>query len=127
MNLYLFFSGLLTVILALIHSIVGEILIINPLQKVEGLPAMFGSVGLTKQTLRLAWHITTLLAFGLAAVLFYYSQFSAFDSSQIFVLKSISITYFASFFVALVGSRGKHIAWFVFLLAAILTWMGMNP
>lgn len=126
MNVYLIISASLTALMALVHSVVGELLILIPLQKAKGLPAVRGSVRVTKSTLRFTWHITSVLGLGLGIIFFYYARFTEFNSEQTFILRTLSLTYAASFLVALVGSRGRHPSWAVFLLVAILTWLSTD-
>jgi hypothetical protein len=103
------------------HSIAGEHSIIGPLQKSDTLPKAGGSMRFTKNTLRLAWHITSLLGLGIAALLFYYSTFALFDADQTIVLKIMTVTFSFCFILSLLGSRGKHPAWIAFLIASLLT------
>lgn len=122
MNTYLVVSGVLTAVLAIAHSIVGELRILIPLEKVADLPAVGGSVRQTRRTLRFAWHVTSVFGLGFAAILLRYAQFGEFDTEQVRLLRILSATFAASFLVAIVGSRGKHPAWIVFLIVAGLTW-----
>ncbi len=111
------------VVLALAHSIVGERLILIPLARVADLPPVGGSVRQTRRTLRFAWHVTSVLGLGLAAILLRYAQLAELDGEQILLVRILSLTFAASFVVALVGSKARHPSWVVFLLVAILTWL----
>lgn len=125
MNTYLFSAGLLTALLAVAHSVIGEILIMIPLhkmQKAEGLPAVRGSVQRTKSTLRFTWHVTGVLGLGISFILFYYAGFAELSVEQTLVLKALSLTFLASFIVSIIGSRAKHPAWAVFAIVSVLTW-----
>jgi hypothetical protein len=123
MNTYLLTSGILTIVLCVAHSVIGEMSIINPIQKIEVLPAVRGSIRMTKRTLRFAWHVTSVLGLGVATILIYYSRFTILDPDQAFVVKVLSLTFFLSFIVSLIGSRAKHPAWIVFLISSLLTWL----
>ena len=63
---------------------------------------------------------------GIAFIFFYYSRFTEFNSEQIYILRTLSLTFFASFIVAIVGSRARHPSWAVFIIVSILTWMSTN-
>ena len=65
MNGALLAAAALAVVLGIAHSYLGERFILVRLFRRADLPKLVGSAELTKQTLRLAWHITTVLAFGL--------------------------------------------------------------
>ena len=108
------------------HSVLGELWILIPLQKTEGLPAVRGSKRFTKSTLRFAWHVTTVLGLGVACIFFYYAQFTEFTSDQISVLRILSVTFFVSFIVSIVGARARHPSWIVMLIVSILTWLSTN-
>jgi len=109
--------------MVIVHSIIGEKLILIPLRKSTDLPVVRGSSKNTKMTLRFTWHVTSVIGAGIACILFYYSQFSELTSEQCVVLRILSVTFFLSFIVSVVGSRAGHPSWIVFLIISILTWM----
>jgi hypothetical protein len=124
MNYYLLISGVLTIFMGIAHSIIGEALILRPLQKTDGLPAVRGSVRATKSTLRFTWHVTSVFGFGSSIILLYYCSRQEFSADQIFVLRILSLTNFVSFLVAIIGSGGRHLSWLVFIFVSVLTWLG---
>lgn len=124
MNTYLLISGALLALTAVVHSAVGEKLLLIPLQKVDGLPTVGGSTRVAKETLRFAWHVTSVLGIGIAVILVYYASVPKLAPDQIYVLRVLSLTCQASFVVAIVGSRARHPSWIVFLLVSILIWLG---
>ena len=85
---------------------------------------MGGSTRVAKETLRFAWHVTSVLGIGIAVILFYYASIPKLAPDQIYVLRVLSLTCQASFVVAIVGSRARHPSWIVFLLVSILIWLG---
>ena len=121
MNGYLVTASMLTVLMALVHSVVGEILILIPLHKREG---RSGGRGLTtRAVLRFTWHILSVLGLGMAVILWHYSRFAALTADQIAVLRILALTFLVSFGIALAGSRARHPSWAVFLAVAGLTWL----
>jgi hypothetical protein len=126
LNTYLVISGILTVLLSIAHTIIGEILILIPMQKSEGIPAVRGSVATTKRTLRFTWHITSVLGIGIAFLLFHYAKFAALTPDHVYVLRILSLTFLVSFVVSIVGSKARHPSWVVFLIVSILIWLGTN-
>ncbi|MBL8525696.1 MAG: hypothetical protein JNN20_18600 [Betaproteobacteria bacterium] len=104
----------------------GEKLLLIPLQKVEGLPTIGRSTRVAKETLRFAWHVTSVLGIGIAVILFYYAGVPKLATDQIYVLRVLSLTCQASFVIAIVGSRARHPSWIVFLLVSILIWLGAS-
>lgn len=123
MNYYLLIAGILMMVMGIAHSSLGEVKIIGPIQSLDVLPKVHGSVRGTKQTLRFAWHITSVLGWGTAIILFYFCQLTSFNNDQVFILMTLSVTFFLSFLVSVIGSRAKHPSWIIFLLVAILTWL----
>ena len=101
--------------LGLAHSILGERYILVRLFR-RDLPKLFGSDVFTKRTLRFAWHLTTVLFWGFAALLL-----AGFSSAQT-SLRIVALTFFICGVAALVGGRGRHLSWIVFLAVAALVW-----
>ena len=116
----LLFAALLIFLLALAHSILGERYILVRLFQRSDLPRLFGGTAFTTQTLRFAWHITTVAWFGLGALLVAASQGAL---TQDVALKIIGITAIASGLLPLFFTRGKHLSWVVmFAVAALVFW-----
>lgn len=115
----LLIAAILTVAVSLMHSILGEKRLIGPLLRMEGLPVILGSLNNTKLTLRIAWHITSLMWWGIAAVLV--AMHVAPGTVSVAFLWMVSAVFGVSGAVALVASRGKHRSWIFFLPIAALT------
>ena len=125
MNFYFVTAAVLVVGIGIAHSWLGERYILMRLFRRPKMPHLFGSDDFTKRTLRFAWHITTVAWFGAAALLLVLASYPIDDSAQMFS-RVIAATFLVSSIVALLGSRGRHLSWVVFLLIAVLVWMG-NP
>ena len=119
MNPLLLAAAILTVLVGAAHSYLGERFILIPLSRREDLPRLLGDVQLTKHTLRLAWHITTVLALGFAAQLVSVDRVGVGTLVRIFAVASAG-----SGVIALVVSRGKHLSWIFFFAIAGLAWLG---
>lgn len=100
------------------HSYLGERYILIRLFRRADLPHLFGSDIFTKRTLRFAWHLTTVAFWGLAAVLLVLTGVGSTAS----VGTVIAATFAASGVVTFIGSRGRHLAWPVFLAIAVAAW-----
>ncbi len=123
-NIWFTIAAVLTVLIGVVHSLLGEKFIIGPLQRRRDLPIIFGSDKHTKRTLRFAWHLTTLAGFGLAGIMFLLA-FS--ESLSVRLVTTVLCSTFASSFVlSLVGTRAKHFSWFVFLVIVILLLLGLR-
>lgn len=110
----------LTVLLAGVHSYLGERYILIRLFRREDLPKLFGGAEFTKRTLRFAWHLTSVAYLGLAAVLALLP--SSGGGSPGAPTQAVAATFAASGLVALVGSKGRHLSWIVFFAMAVLAW-----
>ncbi len=115
-------AALIAAILALgvgvAHSYLGERYILIRLFRRPDLPHLFGSDVFTKRTLRFAWHLTTLAFWGLAALLLVLTG----GASTAVAGGVIAATFAAAALLTFIGSRGRHLAWPVFLAIAVAAW-----
>jgi hypothetical protein len=123
MNTALLVAAALILALGLVHSVLGERYILIRLFRRTDLPRLFGSDLFVRRTLRFAWHLTTVVWLGVAAIFVQVARgpLSASQLGQI-----LALTALASAVVALVGSRGRHPAWLVFLVIGLCAWLGMR-
>ena len=119
MNPLLIAAAILTMGIGIIHSWLGERYIIGRLLRRSDLPRLFGDDTFTRQTLRFAWHLTTVAWFGLAAVLIMLSGALVGIRVSDGVVFAIALVFLINAIVALVFSKGRHLSWIVF--AAITT------
>ncbi len=94
----------LTFLLGTAHSVLGERYIIRRVLRRDQ-PHLFGSDAFTKRTLRFAWHIMTLLAWALAALMLA-------DPTDP-MLWIMATTFAAAALLTLVVSRAQHLSWVV--------------
>jgi hypothetical protein len=120
MNGALLAAATLAVFLAAAHSYLGERYILVRLFRREDLPKLFGGTTFTKRTLRFAWHITSVMALGFAALLVALAPPGG--AAPGIVERIVAATSAACGMVALLGSRGRHLSWVVFFAIAALTW-----
>jgi hypothetical protein len=123
MNLWLLVAALLVVLLGAAHSYLGERYILIRLFRRDDLPKLFGSDVFTKRTLRFAWHLTTVAWLGLAALVVLITRPGAAPSRGA-VGAAVAATAAVSAVVTVVGSRGRHLAWAVFVAIAAAAWIG---
>ena len=136
MSLPLVVAAVLLIGMGLFHSILGERYILIRLFRRENLPRLFGSDWFTKRTLRFAWHLMTVAWWGLAAILLVLADHygGPAPSTAPLVVGTdplrlighvIAVTLAIHAVVAFAGTRGRHLSWIVFGMAAALTWVGM--
>src|SRR5690554_6699855 len=109
-------AGLLFLV-GLAHSILGERYILMRLFRRPELPRLFGGTEFTVRTLRFAWHLTTVAWWGLAALL---CVLSRPEVDPDFIVAIIGATVLATAVIIAWVSRGRHLAWPVFLVAGVL-------
>ena len=120
MTLALYAAATLTVAIALAHSILGERYILVRLFRRDNIPKLFGGSEFTRQTLRFAWHITSLAWLGFAAVLIALAQ-PVIDRASLGLI--VGVTFIAHGLISLVASKGRHLSWPVFLVIGLLAYL----
>jgi len=92
------------------HSVLGERYILVRLFRRDDLPRLFGGQAFTRQTLRFAWHITTVAwcGFGLLLVMA-----ADGDLDRVDVLRVVGWTFIVSGMLPLAMTRGRHLSWLV--------------
>lgn len=101
------------------HSYLGERYILIRLLRRSDLPHLFGSDVFTRRTLRFAWHLTTVAWWGLGAVV----VLAAGGAGGQAIGTVVSGTFLIGAVVTMIGSRGRHLAWPVFLAIAVAAWL----
>src|SRR5437016_9525961 len=119
MNAALGTASILTLAVAAAHSYLGERYILIRLFRTAAIPHLFGSDVFMRRTLRLAWHLTTIAWMGAAALFWVLGRGPPRDGIRV-----LSGTFLITALVILVGSRGRHLAWPVFLAIAVAAWFG---
>jgi hypothetical protein len=110
--------------IGLAHSLLGERYVLIRLFRRRDLPKLFGADTFTRRTLRFAWHLTTLAWWGFAAQMALASgALTEADPAGDPLLQVIAWTFLASAFLGLAVTRGRHLAWPVFLVIAACAWL----
>ena len=123
MNLLLLAAGVLSALIGIAHSILGEKLLLGPIFERSDLPKLLGSVTFARQTLRFAWHLTTVLFLSIGAVVVYLSL-APLDPQSVWILRALAATFAICSLLSLIGARARHFSWWVFLIIAVLLWFG---
>lgn len=113
-------AALLLVAVAAAHSLLGERYILVRLFRRSDLPRLFGSDLFTRRTLRFAWHVTSLAWLGLAALLALLAREAGAAPESL--LRAVASTCLVTAAYIAVASRGRHLAWPVFLAIGVLAW-----
>ena len=124
MEIYVYYLGaILLIVIGIAHSYLGERYILIRLFRTDGLPKLYGGTAFTKNTLRFAWHLTTVAWFGFAFVLIHLSDDSL---SENVIGNIIAFTFIVHGIVSLVGSKGRHFSWPVFFTIGIAVLYASN-
>lgn len=118
MNPAAIIGAALALVIGAAHSYLGERYILIRLFRRSNLPHLFGSDRFTKHTMRFAWHLTTVAWWGFGALLFLMAR----DAPTSTLGAVISATFAATALLTALGSRGRHLAWPVFLAIAVAAW-----
>jgi hypothetical protein len=121
-------AGLLYLVAALLlfgvgvaHSFLGERYILIRLFRRNNLPKLFGGTEFTVRTLRFAWHLTTIAWWGAAALFF---AMARWPITLGLVSSILGITFLITALITFVVSRGRHLAWPVFLIISLIAFYG---
>jgi hypothetical protein len=110
-------AAVLAVALGVAHSYLGERYILIRLFRRPDLPKLFGGTEFTVRTLRFAWHLTTIAWWGFAAFFWYMAHGSFSPTVAAGVLAAV---FLISGAITLVASRGRHLAWVVFVIIGLI-------
>lgn len=118
-NSLLYVAALLLVVIGIGHSYLGERYVLTRLFRHVELPRLAGSSQYMRRILRVAWHVTSIAWWGLAAIVIMLAQ----PSPTPYALDvAVGATSLATSVTILVGSRGKHVvAWVLFLVVGVIT------
>ncbi len=116
-------AALLVFSVGIAHSVLGERYILVRLFRRNDLPKLFGGTEFTIRTLRFAWHLTTIAWWGAAALFFAMAQAPLTSS---LVSSILGITFLVTALIILVASRGRHLAWPVFVAISVIAFYGAH-
>jgi hypothetical protein len=113
----LYLAAMLAVVAGVAHSYLGERYILSGLLRSPAVAKLFGHWDFTARTLRLAWHVTSVAWFGFATILLLLAHPPV--AAQV-LGRVVGATFIATSLIVLVGSRGRHLAWPLFLVVGII-------
>jgi hypothetical protein len=123
MNGFLVAAAGLSIGVGVVHSILGERKLLRPLLRSNSGPKLL-AVPLARQTLRFAWHLTSVAWWGFAAVFLALAQERP-DATGRAVLTVSAATFLLTGAITALATGGRHLAWIVFLAIAGLAWFGV--
>ena len=124
MNTYLLVAAVISAVGGILHSILGERLLLSKLTT-AGLPETVGSSVFALRVLRLFWHLVSVAWWGFSVLLVLLASMRASDDYQRLIW-AIALTFLTSAVVSFIVSRGKHFSWGLLLIIAVLAWLGVG-
>ncbi len=127
MQSYLIAAGWLMILIGIAHSVIGEILIFRQLRAGTIVP-LLAPPPLRERHLRILWanwHLTSVLGWGLAALLILFAM-APDPSSHALHVRIIAIMTLAGSLLVLYATKGRHPGWLGLLVAAGLAWLGQS-
>lgn len=117
MSIALLIAAVLSVWLGVLHSVLGERILLRPLIATDPVPAAIGTHH-RRQVMRLAWHATSITWIGIGLV-FLVLAIQPLDGPALAVLAVLAATFAAMLVMSLAWTRGRHGSW-MFCLAIAL-------
>ena len=117
-------AGVLTIVVGLIHSVMGEILIFSRMRN-KGVIPTIGRPILKERHVRIlwaSWHIVTVFGWALGALLLCFAYASSLNNTQELIENIVLISMLFSSLLVLVGTKGMHPGWLGLLAVAVLIW-----
>jgi hypothetical protein len=127
-NAYYTAAAILAIVVALVHSILGEMMIFRQLRKPGRVIPTDGGERLTWPNVRIlwaSWHVLTVFGVGMAAMLLRLAS-SPRTAEHDFIAQVIAVSMLGGSLLVLVGTRGRHPGWIGLLGVAALVWLGLR-
>jgi hypothetical protein len=121
-------AAMLAIVVALVHSILGEIMIFRRLRRPGRVIPTDGGDRLRGSNVRIlwaSWHVLTVFGLGMAAMLLRLAS-SARTVEHTFIAQAIAVSMLGGSLLVLVATRGRHPGWIGLLGVAVLVWLGVR-
>jgi hypothetical protein len=122
MNGYFVGAAALLFVVALVHTVLGEVLVFSRLRRGTLVPTDGGNA-LRERHVRIlwaTWHLVTAMGWAMAAMLL-----GLASSPSAPVEHAIAVCMLIGSALVLIGTNGRHPGWIGLLGVAILTWLGL--
>lgn len=126
MNSYVFVAGILSILLGLVHSVLGEYLIFKNKRKTGSFVPSKGSKELKERHLRIlwaSWHLASIFGWSIGAILIKISS-EEYSIGHDFIFQTITWAMLLAAMLVLIGTKGKHPGWLVLLCIGVLLLIG---
>ena len=127
MNVFLLSAAVVLFSIGVMHSVVaewtGERRLVWRITQLTLFDSSHAKDLLAKRIARLAWHLTSLIWCGTAAVLAYIAFVEA-SESIIVIVRILSVVFLLHAALSLAIVRGKHGSWLSFLIVSVCSALG---
>jgi hypothetical protein len=127
MNVFFLIAAAVLFFIGIMHTILaewkGERTLVRRITQLRLLESSASEDLLAKRIVRLAWHLTSLTWFGIAAVLTFLSFVEQTESVKV-VVRILGSTFVLHSVLSLVIARGKHPSWYLFLIVSVFCFLG---
>jgi len=123
MNMFLLLAGVLSIVVGLIHSVLGEWLIFNKLRAGSLIPTA-AREPLRERNVRIlwaTWHATSIFGWAIGAILIKLAGSNLAASNAL--VDYIAFSMFAAGLLVLVATKAKHPGWIGLWSVAALCWL----
>jgi len=122
MNNYYLIAAILTLLMAITHSLMGEKYFLVQLFQRDYPPELMGAK-FVNRTIRIAWHLTSISWAAAGIILIVLALNPVMPMGGIFA-RIIAVCFLLSALLSAIGSHGRHLSWIIFVLIAVLAWLG---
>jgi hypothetical protein len=119
MNTPLLIAALLTFVIGAIHSWLGERRLLCPLLAPDQRQGLLAKA-FVRRVIRFAWHLTSIAWWGMGATVAALAMNPPLERQGRLALWAIAATFLVTGALILITSRGRHLAWPVFLAIVAL-------
>lgn len=126
LNPYLAAAGVLSIVVGMVHSVLGELLIFRRM-RVDGFFPTNGGKVIGEGHVRIiwaSWHVVTVFGWLVGAGLLWLSVQPGHTAHGTNVLPAIALAMLVSSGLVLLATRARHPGWLGLLAVAVLVWLG---
>jgi hypothetical protein len=120
-------AGVLAIIVAVVHSVLGERWVFRRMRQAGAIPTNGGNV-LREPHVRIlwaCWHVLSAFGLALAACLFFLAATPLPGSVIQFVGSAVAVSMLAGSALVFIGTKAKHAGWVGLLLVAAFSAWGL--
>jgi len=115
-------AGLLSILVGLVHSVLGEFLVFKTLREGSLVPTS-PAPPLRQRNIRIlwaTWHLASIFGFAVGAILIHLAMQA---QTPFFIIQSIAVSMFVSSVLVFYATKAKHPGWVGLLAVAVLCWL----